>query len=126
MSKFRKFSINNKNYNTAYRLDLKMILISICCYFLNPAIAIVVFAISLSKGNKFIAYHAFHSVIVSVLISAIFYCLAFLKIGFLINILRIVFRIALNIFAIYGSYHLLNNRTYTLPFISNIFNKYIK
>lgn len=126
MSKFRKFSINNRNYNTAYRLGLKMILISICCYFLNPATAIVVFAISLSKNNKFVAYHAFHSVIVSVLLSGVFYCLTFFRIGFLIGILRIVFRIALNIFAIYGSYHLLNNRTYTLPFISDIFNKYIK
>lgn len=126
MSKFKRFSINNSNNNMSYNLDLKLILITIGCYFLNPTIAIVIFAISLSRENMLIAYHAFHSVIVAFFLSVICYCLAFFKIGLSPYVLNIVLKVLLNIFSIYGAYHLLNKKTYNIPFVSNIFKRILQ
>lgn len=126
MSRFKKFSINNYDYNSSYKLDLKMILLALGCYFINPAVSLVVFAISLSKNNKFIAYHAFHSMAIMLLSRATYYIITFLRISLLSYMVHNVLNIALFIFTMYGSYKLINNKTYTIPFISTLFNKYIK
>lgn len=126
MSKFTKFSIDNSNRHLSYSLNLKSILITIGCYFLNPIIAVLIFIVSLSKKNIFVSYHAFHSIVISFLLSLILYMFLFFNIFSNTYILKVTFNILSNIFAIYGSYYFLNNKNYNVPFISTIFKKIIK